>query len=367
MLQAYGVLSSPHSWAFVMQALLLEFQKKGVDLVCKSTNGVTNIPPSLKVVKLDTVLPQTDVSFSYTLPINLHKVNAQHRVVIANYDNTKMPSGWAQMYNNYAHLILPSSKFAYDILKENGVLDQRMVVVPHGYDPTIYHPNVQRLEHPEIPKDKFIFLCVAAPHWRKNIEGLLEAYIQEFQGNQDTCLIIKSSMNSGERGKAHFFVDLNDIIKRLKNKYKFTWPDVKLITTPVQDLASLYKAANALVLASKTECFSLTVLEAANCKLPIITTEYGGHLDFLNHDNSYLIDYVLKQSPKEGQYHIFTKDSYIAEPNHQHLRQLLRHVRDNYEEAQQKAELAYQQTKHLTWENAASQILDLIKERGWKI
>ena len=368
MLNYYGMLGKPHSWSEVAQSLLLEFHKRGIQLVCRSTNQPDGIHPTLApfVVPFNTNI-QSETSFSYTIPSNLKSINAKHKIVIANSDNTILPPGWAQLYNNDAHLVLPSSQFAYDILEQNGVRKERMAIVPHGYNPEIFNPNVlpQGIGAPELDS-KFKFLMVAAPHWRKNHLGMLKAYIEEFKDDKDVVLILKSSMNSHEQ-KAHFHVDFEKMIQDLKKTYKYEWPAIRLISTSVPSLAGLYKYADALVLPSTTECFSLTVLEAAMVKTPVITTEYGGHLDFLNQDNSYLIDYVVRKCPPEGQYHQFVPNSLIAEPDHNHLKQLMRHVKNNPEEAKQKAELCYEQNRGLTWSSAANQILKLIEDRRWKL
>jgi len=367
-LQYYGMLSSPHSWSAVSQSLLLEFQKQGIALRCKSTNGFGSIPPSLVPTCMNLNMPiKTEVSFSYTIPPNLIKIDAKHKIQIYNSDNDILPDGWASLMNSGAHLILPSSEFAKEIFLKNKVIEEKMVVVPHGYDPNLFNPNFPKLNIPEIDNSKFKFLCVSAPHYRKGIDVLIKAYIEEFKGDEDVVLIIKSSMNSHEVN-AHFHVDIAQIAANLQKTHKYKWPEIKYINHRVESLASLYLLADAVVLSSRAECFSLTMLEASACQIPTITTDYGGHLDFLNHDNSYLIDYVMKACPKEGQYHQVKAGSLIAEPSHDDLKRLMRHVKNNPEEAKSKAMLAYSQVvDKYTWKSAADQILELIKEREWKL
>lgn len=367
MLHYKGMLGANHSWSNVSINILIEFQKQGVDLICQSTNEPKGIPPSLKVVKLGTPII-SETSFSYTIPPNLVDINAKNKVVIQNHDNTLLPKGWVHLLNTQAALILPSSQFAYDILSENGVYKDKMAIVPHGYNPLEYHPDlpVADLKDPSL-EGKFKFLCVAAPHWRKGHDVLLKAFIEEFKDDEDVVLIVKSSMNSHE-SKSKFHVDFEKLVKECQQKYKHRWPHIRFITQRFDQLGSLYKAADALVLPSRSECFSLTCLEAAMVKnIPIITTEYGGHLDYLNHDNSYLIDYVLKKCPPQGEYYRLIGDSFVAEPSKEHLKQLMRHVKNNKEEVAKKVELAYEQCKHLTWESAATQMLNLMKERNFKL
>jgi glycosyltransferase involved in cell wall biosynthesis len=361
-----GMLGPNHSWSNVSSSLLLEFQKQGIELICQSTNDPKGINPALKVVQLNTpVIAET--SFSYTIPPNIVDIKAKNKVVIQNHDNNLLPKGWVYLLNTHAALILPSSQFAYDILKENGVFENKMAIVPHGYNPQEFYPEIPAadLKDPSV-EGKFKFLCVAAPHWRKGHDILLKAFIEEFKDDEDVVLIIKSSMNSHEV-KSKFHIDFDKLVKECQQKYKFKWPQIRFMTQRFEQLGSLYKAADAVVLPSRTECFSLTCLESAMVKVPVITTEYGGHLDYLNHDNSYLIDYVMKKCPPEGEYYRLIGDSFVAEPDKEHLKQLMRHVKNNKEEVSKKVELAYEQCKHLTWESAATQVLNLMKERNFKL
>lgn len=366
-LQYFGMCAQPHSWALVAESILLEFQKRGIELKIKSTNGPNGVHPLL----MSSIVPfpdplETETSFSYTLPKNLHKINAKNKIQIYNYETTLIPPDYAKLMNEQASLILPSSNFAKEIFVKNGVAPEKMVVVPHGHNPLVFNNQVAATSINGIDNNKFKFLCVAAPHWRKGIDVLFRAYIEEFKNEEDVVLVLKTSMNSHE-GPAHFHININNLIKEFQNKYKFKWPEIKFITTRVPNLASLYRWANVMVLPSRAECFSLTPLEAAACQVPIITTNYGGQLDFLNSKNSFLIDYKLTKAPKQMQYHYFQPNSMMGEPNISHLRQIMRHVKNNYKDAQAKAKLAHQQTQHLTWSFVAQQILDLINERQWKI
>lgn len=359
--------AQPHSWALVAQSILIEFQKQGIELKIKSTNGINGLPPSLASCVVPFADPlETTTSFSYTLPTNLHKISATHKIQIYNYETTLLPPTYADIMNKEASLILPSSNFAKEIFIKNKVDPNKLVVVPHGYDPINFNNQIPISSINGVDDNKFKFLCVAAPHWRKGIDVLFRAYIEEFKGCEDVVLVLKTSMNSNE-GPSHFHVDIKKLLEDLQNKYKFKWPEIRLITSRVPHLGSLYRWANVMVLPSRAECFSLTPLEAAACEVPIITTAYGGQLDFLNSKNSFLIDYKLVKAPKQMQYHHYQPNSMMAEPSIAHLRQLMKHVKNNYKDAQAKAKIAHQQTSHLTWQYVAKQILNLINERQWSL
>ncbi|MDY6905823.1 MAG: glycosyltransferase family 4 protein [Thermodesulfobacteriota bacterium] len=371
MLQYYGILGMPHSWGFVAQFLLVALQKRGVSLKCISTNALksihTDLIPSVLTDAAEKKALETDVSLSYTIPTNLPKIKAAHRIHIYNYETTVLPKGFADLMNTHAHLILPSSTFSYNIFRDNGVDEEKMAVVPHGIDPSMFHPSFPPLRFKNIAPEKFKFLMVGSPHWRKGHDILLRAYLEEFRNDKDVVLIIKTSMNSLEK-KNRIHVDFKVLFDKLHRRYDYPWPEIKLIGEKLDYLGGLYTYADALVLPSRTEGFSLTPLEAVASKLPVITTRYGGHLDYLNDDNCYLIDCDIVPAPNYMQYIASHSDARMAEPRVPHLRQLMRKVKTDYEDAQAKAGLAYTQcVPSLTWDNAADRILSLIRERGWAI
>lgn len=374
------MLSLPHSWAVVATAILNQLKGKGYKFSAISTNGATTVHSDLKS---SLILPQqvktglaprfvlqpipTDVSLSYTIPPNLRKIPAKHRIQIYNFETNIMPPNWSQQMNQHAHLILPSSTFSKEIFLENGVKESLMEVLPHGFHPEIYNPNIQAATIKGVPDDKFKFLTVAISHWRKGYDLLLRAYVEEFKGDDSVVLIMKVGTDPLESKKVPCQVDVQKLIAELKTKYKYKWPEIRMISTRLDNLAKLYNAADVMVLPTRTECFSLTPLEASACKLPVITTNYGGHLDFLNESNSYLIDYKMRKAPREGQYWTFEPNAELAEPDLEHLKHLMRTVKNNYVEAKEKAELAYQVAQNYTWEKVVEDLLVMIKARGWNL
>ena len=86
-----------------------------------------------------------------------------------------------------------------------------------------------------------------------------------------------------------------------------------------QQIKSLLIQANVLVTPSKGEGFGLPIGEAMRLGIPVITTGWGGQLDFCTNQNSWLIDYKFVFSNS----HFNIEQSYWAEPSRNHLSQLL--------------------------------------------
>jgi glycosyltransferase involved in cell wall biosynthesis len=57
-----------------------------------------------------------------------------------------------------------------------------------------------------------------------------------------------------------------------------------------QMMPRLFAAADCYVLFTRGEGFGLPYAEAAACRMPVIATRYSGQTDFLDDENSYLVD-----------------------------------------------------------------------------
>ena len=69
-------------------------------------------------------------------------------------------------------------------------------------------------------------------------------------------------------------------------------------------------ACDALVAPSRGEGFGLPLAEAMFSGLPVVATGYGGHMDFCDADNTYLVDYSFARAET----HFGLPNSMWAEP-----------------------------------------------------
>ena len=355
-----GILGGTHSWSVVGGELCLALARLGYDIGIQCTDKERDIVRTELKQFIYRSSERVPVGIGYTIPRNLKLFNSERKICIYNYETTIMPPGWVKDINQLADLVLPSSNFAKNIFIQNGVLRNKVHVLPHGIDTAIYHPNVIPAD---FHTDKFKFLCVAQPHARKGFDILLKAYAEEFASTEDVILLIKTSLVDNKH-KAHYEISVPELLNSFRKTHAM--PEVRLVTERFDSLASLYTGADCFVLPSRSECFCLPVLESMACGLPVITTGYGGQTDFATRLNSFLISYKMADAPKSMQYWHFDARGKVAEPDVDHLRTLMRHVYRNKEEAKKKAEIAYEQViPRFTWDNVAEQLVELIKQQSW--
>lgn len=127
----------------------------------------------------------------------------------------------------------------------------RIKTIPNGVDLSKFHPNVQPKK---IKLLKPIVICSSALVPYKRIELTIRAVAKS--GDLSLILI-------GE-GQEHGYLDT--LGKRLLGSRYLR------LVIPYQEMPSYYRAANVFTLASKTEAFGISYVEAMACNLPVVTT-----------------------------------------------------------------------------------------------
>jgi glycosyltransferase involved in cell wall biosynthesis len=203
--------------------------------------------------------------------------------------------------------------------------------------------------------------------YRKGYDVLLRAYLEEFSSSDDVSLLLVSrpiKLLEGV-GEQQIVDDFNNIRASI-NKSEDDLPHVALYTepTPERKMPQIYALGNAFVLISRGEGYGLPFCEAASMGLPVIASNCSGHSDFLNKDNSYLVDpdeYVVADRLSQ-----LGKDCYFYEGQEfpefrkkaiNKVKEHMRFVMDNYSEAQLKAKkLRAFVRENYTWNKAVDRV-----------
>jgi hypothetical protein len=111
--------------------------------------------------------------------------------------------------------------------------------------------------------------------------------------------------------------------------------------------------ADCFVSLHRSEGFGLGLAEAMLLGKPVIATGYSGTLDFMNRDNSLLIDYKIVEIAEDRP--IYTKGNFWAEPSIEHAASCMRQVYEHQDEANERAVRAQPQIKSLLSIEAAGQ------------
>ncbi len=264
---------------------------------------------------------ELDISVQVTIPNEFKRRASLTIGITAGIEVDRVSPEWLLKCNSEVDLVVVPSRhsigaFQVEYQGADGSklsLQKPLALLPEGIDPALYHPAVgvssPYLDDLRVPLKNLI--CVglgldkADGRDRKNITHLVEWFCRAFKDNENVGLILKTSIVNGSA--IDFEVTktrIADIKRSACGESKF--PKVSLIHGRVseQELAAIYQDGRVLAMVSLThgEGFGLPLIEAAACNLPVIATDWSGHLDFLTRDGKKLfapVAFEMRQIPPE--------------------------------------------------------------------
>lgn len=371
----FGFLGKNHSWSIVAQNIARQLINMGHKVDLFSTNGTEHFPSDLKPYlkgyieentqittsnfekvigkKLDSAY---DMQISYTALKNFPHYfgrGDKNRFGIWNYETTILPKTFARCHTS-VDKVLPSSAFSKKIFIDNGIPDDKQVVVPHGIEVEKYKTSIK---YPIKTNKKYKILAnIAQPHLRKNIKGLLKAYGQAFTNEDDVCLVLKISKR---RTNAVFEVNFDLLLKEFKQTFK-KHAEVKVVDSFIVNIEELYNTCDIVLTMAHAECFWMPGLEGFAANKIVIAPRYGGQLDYMNDNNSILIDGKEIRADLRMQYWEPSPYAKAFEPDITQCVEKLRDVIKNYDDYHQSFTANMQEiVQEYTWKKATQKILDL--------
>ncbi|MVO98093.1 glycosyltransferase [Paenibacillus lutrae] len=218
--------------------------------------------------------------------LNIQEARQNSDVLLLNtvWETTKIPRSWFPNINRFDAVCVPSYQNR-KALRDSGV-KVPVYLVPHGVHTNKFTPANPKLSLPLLPQT-FVFVSVFTFQHRKNPETLLRAYWEEFSSADHVALLIKTS-GSNIQGQIRAYKKKLGITKKTSPLYIMNG------RADPRKLKGIYTKGNAFVLPTRGEGVGLPFLESLASGTPVIATGWGGHMDFVDSGNSFLVDYDLR-------------------------------------------------------------------------
>ena len=163
---------------------------------------------------------------------------------------------------------------------------------------------------------------------RKNLFYTVKWLCEEFSGNENVGIVLK--VNSGRATKIDKAVTsktLTQLIEQVRGKNK--GPKIYLLhgNLSEEEIARLYihPKIKGMISLTRGEGFGLPLLEAAASGLPVIATNWSGHMDFLGLGKFIGVESILAPvHPSRIDHHIFVEGSRWAHVNEQDAKKKIR-------------------------------------------
>lgn len=350
-----GLLRSPASWARVGRGLIGGFLELGVDIAAVASRGFLHdpefpLPDGLRCLTPGEAHRGTppEIGLGFLHPPLLHRLIGERKVALFVWESDRIPDPWVEPLTNLTDLVAVPSHFTADALSASGVPAEQVAVAPYGFDRDLLACRPGRTA------DAFTFLCVAAPHWRKGVRELVAAYDAEFDADEDVLLRIKTTYDP-RQGRSFEIESWEALLGERRD----TAPaiEIEVAGTPDATMAATYEGAHVLVSPTWGESFGLAILEAMAAGLPVITTGWGGQLEFLPEDADRL---PFELRPADGVLYEEVPAARVAVPDVAALARCLRRHFENHEESATRGARARRHVESMTWRAAARRLAELL-------
>lgn len=154
---------------------------------------------------------------------------------------------------------------------------------------------------------------------RKNPLNLIKAFKKAFDKDDKTVsLTIKTSRATRfAKEKARLLEEIGEF-ENIKIVEKIFEKDT---------LHNIIKGCDSYVSLHRSEGFGLTMAEAMFFSKPVIATGYSGNLEFMNNENSFLVNY--KTCTVDSKIINYDKNTVWSDPDFEHMSELMKSVKEN--------------------------------------
>ncbi len=311
------------------------------------------LPPEIKA-RIDVKIPYDTVIVQCTPSSSVQFFEPGKKNIIYFFWETDcIPSVWVDACNS-AQEIWVACQSNKDACIKSGVTTP-IRIVPQAMS---LHTHSQRLYLPGVTPNTYVFYNIFQWTPRKNPRAMLHAYWKAFTAMDDVLLVVKTYGSS----------DNNQDVERIKSEIKNYKAELQLSSFPrlwfihkiISDftIESLHNTAHCFVSSSKGEGWNMSLATSAMLNKPIISSTYGGLVDFMSPEDYYSVD-SSKWESVSGMSWIqwYEKTQKWTDPNIEDLSLKMRQVFD-----ENVRHVEYEIAKNITLEAVGAQMRELL----WK-
>ena len=292
-----------------------------------------------KIMECSRPTTDADITFQLQLPHDWDPKLGKFNVgMTAAVETTICHPDWVSACNKMNLVIVPS-KHTMKVLTSSGAVETPIVIVPEAYPASFDDENVTPLDVKLDADFNFlIFGQITGNSFHSDRKGILTAIrwlCQEFKDDKRIGVVVKTNMGRNSLIDKRI---TTSIIKQVVNeaREKSEFPRIKVLHGDMSDseVAGLYKHPNikAAVALTRGEGYGLPILEAARAGVPIITTGWSGHMDFMQLGKFITVSHKLVDiHPSKVDGRLFIKGAQWAEPSEEDFKRRARKLFDSYE------------------------------------
>ncbi len=259
----------------------------------------------------------------------------RHNIAIWYWELERFPVRWHSNFEYYDEIWVPTA-FCHKSIAAVSPIPVRQMTYP------FYPIETVRADRTSLALSDQVFVFLFSFDFfstleRKNPLAVIEAFRRAFEPASDVVLVLKSINSEHDPKGAEQVRRAIDGLRGLR----VIWIESHLTGT---EMSSLFSQADCYVSLHRSEGLGLGMAQAMAMGKPVISTGYSGNLEFMNADNSLLVEYDLVELQEScgpaSQPVIYEKGGVWAEPHIDHAAALMRRVYSHREESKALGERA---------------------------
>jgi glycosyltransferase involved in cell wall biosynthesis len=272
-----------------------------------------------------------DLEVVHVVPELWGKLRSRAGAVVGNtvWETDRLPRHWPALLNAVDGVIVPTS-LNRDVFRHSGVTVP-LSVVPHiaaPPPPPVGSDEVEtfRRRH-RIAEGHRIVYMIEAWTARKAPWRAIRAFVRAFDGDDGVTMVVKGPVSGQGSAVDQKPTSVAGQIEAIRSTAASP-PPVVLITGDVSDreIQVLHAVGDCYLSLSHGEGWGLSVFEAAASGNPVVTTGWGGTLEYLGEGWPFLVDFDLVNVVDVAGASSFSPDQRWASADVDHARELLRRV-----------------------------------------
>ncbi|HEX2189281.1 MAG TPA: glycosyltransferase family 4 protein [Longimicrobiaceae bacterium] len=233
------------------------------------------------------------VDLQFAMP---HQVRPTPGLPCVNYtmfECARIPPAWVRQAEQCALVVVPA-RASYDAWVRSGVSPERMRISPLGIRRELFDPLPEPLPLTDdggrpVASYGTRFLNVAELSLRKNLLGLLRAWLRATRAGDDAILLLKCSVWRSGLWEL-FRDDLADVCREEGRGFEDAAPVLLMMGyVPDAEMPRLYRAATHYVSLSFGEGWDMPMTEAAAAGLSLVAPRHSAYLEYLDDDSAHWI------------------------------------------------------------------------------
>lgn len=286
--------------------------------------------------------PDAKIEFSFCAPSIFRKTEGKTSILMSMFESRDLYAD-AVPWVKQADLMLVPSAFNVEIFRRH--THKPILIVPLGAE--LFPVRDDLPSHSVSAEHPFRFLYVGAFNPRKGWMAIATAWQKYFAKDPELELYVKTTHQDVQKQRI-FEIGNAKVDGRNVSR---------------DELASIYNSAHCFLLPTLGEGWGQSIIEAMSAGVPVITTEWSGHLQFANRENCTFVPHELHRMTGDDGIVSAAPDALFewAMVRPSKLAETMMGVMADYQGALKKAERAEGEVRQYTWDLCAGRIMKVLQ------